>query len=182
MKTLKKIGIGLLAVILLLVIVSFFLPSKSHVERSIVINASDSVIFGKVNNLKNFVTWIPWTQKDLNAKMEFFGPEQGVGQGYTWNSEKREVGKGKMTIVESIPNQAVNMEMEFDGMGKSGAAFTFEKEGGGTKVTWAMNSNNDEMPIIWRVPSKYMCLFMDGMVGPDFEKGLATLKSASETH
>ena len=38
------------------------------------------------------------------------------------------------------------------------------------------------VPIIWRVPSKYMCLFMDGMVGPDFEKGLATLKSASETH
>ena len=81
MKTLKKIGIGLLAFILVLVIVSFFLPSKSHVERSIVINANDSVIFGKVNNLKNFVTWIPWTKKDLNAKMEFFGPEQGVGQG-----------------------------------------------------------------------------------------------------
>ena len=182
MKTLKKIGIGLLAFIALVVIVSFFLPSKSHVERSIVIKASDSAIFGKVNNLKTFVTWIPWTKKDPNSKMEFFGPEQGVGQGYTWDSENREVGKGKMTITQSTPNQAVDMEMEFDGMGKSGAAFTFMKEADGPKVKWEMNGNCDNMPLLWRVPSKYMCLFMDRMVGPDFEQGLASLKEMSEAH
>lgn len=182
MKTVKKIGLGLLVFLAIIVLFSFFLPSAAHVERSVVINGNDSVIFSKVNNLKNFITWMPWGKKDPNTKMEFFGPEAGIGQGYTWKSENREVGAGKMTIVKSAPNELVQMEMEFEGMGKSSATFTFKKENEGTKVTWAMDSNGEGMPALFYVPHKYMSLFMDKMVGPDFESGLAALKSQSEAN
>lgn len=178
MKILKKIGIVLVSLLLLLVIVSFFLPSTFHVERSAVINANDSVIFSNVNNLKNFVTWMPWAKMDPNTKMDFFGPEQGLGQGYNWSSEK--TGKGKMTIIESAPNQKVIMELDFEGMGKSAASFAFSKEGNGTNVTWAMDSKGEGMPFWMTVPHKYMSLCMDNMVGADFETGLASLKTLSE--
>ncbi len=178
MKTLKKIGIVLVSFVLLLVIVSFFLPSTFHVERSAVINANDSVIFSNVNNLKNFVTWMPWAKMDPNTKMDFFGPEQGLGQGYNWSSEK--TGNGKMTIIESAPNQKVIMELDFEGMGKSAASFGFTKEGNATKVTWAMDSKGEGIPFWMIVPHKYMSLFMDKMVGADFENGLASLKSLTE--
>jgi hypothetical protein len=182
MKTLKKIGIALLVVVVLLITGSFFLSSKSHVERSIVINASDSLVFDKVNNLKNFITWMPWAKKDPAIQMEFFGGEKGLGQGYTWRSNKSDVGNGKMTIVQSTPNTVVVMEMDFEGMGKSGATFTLNKEAEGTKITWALDSNGEGMPAMLTVPHKYMSLFMDKMVGPDFELGLNNLKAACEVN
>lgn len=182
MKTLKKIGIALLVLVLLLIAGSFFLSSKSHVERSIVIKASDSLVFDKINNLKNFITWMPWAKKDPAIQMDFFGAEKGLGQGYTWRSDKSEVGNGKMTIVQSTPNTMVVMEMEFEGMGKSGATFTLNKEAEGTKITWALDSNGEGMPAMLTVPHKYMSLFMDKMVGPDFELGLNNLKAACEAN
>lgn len=57
MKTLKRILIGILAIIVLLVIVAFFLPSKAYVERSIVINAVPRIVFDQVNTLKNWEKW-----------------------------------------------------------------------------------------------------------------------------
>jgi hypothetical protein len=182
MKTLKRIGIILLAIIALLVVGSFFLSSKSHVERSIIINASDSLVFDKVNNLKNFITWMPWAKKDPAIQMEFFGGEKGLGQGYTWRSNKSDVGNGKMTIVQSTPNTVVVMEMDFEGMGKSGATFTLNKEAEGTKITWALDSNGEGMPAMLTIPHKYMSLFMGKMVGPDFELGLNNLKAACEVN
>lgn len=178
MKTLKKIGLGLLIFIVVLVIGSFFISGKSHVERSIVINANDSLVFSKVNNLKTFTTWMPWAKMDPSTKMEFFGPESGLDQSYTWTSDK--MGNGKMTVVESVPNQHCAMKLEFEGMGNSMATFDFAKEGEGVKVTWGMDSNGEGMPAYMIVPHKYMSLFMDKMVGSDFEKGLADLKAISE--
>ena len=114
--------------------------------------------------------------------MDFFGAEKGLGQGYTWRSNKSDVGNGKMTIVQSSPNTVVVMEMEFEGMGKSGATFTLNKEAEGTKITWALDSNGEGMPAMLTVPHKYMSLFMDKMVGPDFELGLNNLKAACEAN
>ena len=125
---------------------------------------------------------MPWAKKDPNTKMDFFGPDAGLGQGYNWMSDNREVGNGKMTIVKSTPNQLVQMELEMEGMGKSYATFTLSKEAEGTKISWAMDSNGKDMPMLFYVPHKYFSLFMDKMVGPDFEAGLASLKSQSESH
>jgi hypothetical protein len=52
--------------------------------------------------------------------------------------------------------------------------FDFEPSGSGTTVTWSMTGTNNFM-------FKAMGLFMsmDKMVGPDFEKGLANLETAT---
>ena len=55
------------------------------------------------------------------------------------------------------------------------AQFTFTPEGNQTAVTWSMEGKNDFI-------GKAVCLFMnmDKMVGGQFEKGLAQMKSVVE--
>jgi hypothetical protein len=56
------------------------------------------------------------------------------------------------------------------------AELGFTPDGAGTVVTWSMSGEKNFL-------SKAFCLFadMDKMIGGDFEKGLAQLKSVSES-
>jgi hypothetical protein len=57
----------------------------------------------------------------------------------------------------------------------SDSVFAFTPEGSATRVTWTMRGPHNFM-------SKAMTLFMDmdAMIGKDFEKGLADLRTHSE--
>lgn len=176
MKLLKKIGIGLVALILLIVIVSLLLPSKIHVERSLVINAPAERIFEQVNTLKYWNDWCPWNMIDPNAKWIYNDIPSGKGASYKWTSEHKEVGNGTMTVVESQPNTFIAVELDFDGRGKGMGTFKFEPADGGTKTTWGMDADMGMNPI-----GKIMGLFMDKMMGPKFDEGLQNLKKIAET-
>ena len=82
-----------------------------------------------------------------------------------------------MTITESRPNELVRCNLEFfkPMAGTSTAEFAFKPAGDQTSVTWSMSGKNNFI-------AKAFCLFvsMDKMVGGEFEKGLAQLKSVSE--
>ena len=181
MKTLKKIGLGFFGLLVLLILVAFLLPGKVHVERSLVIKASAEPVFSQVNTLKNWEKWSPWHQIDPNMKLTYAGPESGQGASYSWLSNHDQVGNGKLTIQEARTNEFIKTAMDFEGMGTSYATYNFETVPEGTKVTWGMDSNTDDMPWKFYVPSKYMNLFMDDMIGKDFEKGLNNLKAVVES-
>jgi effector-binding domain-containing protein len=172
----------IVALILLLTIVSFFLPANSHVERSIVINANAKSVFEQLNNLHNWEKWSPWHRKDTAMVITYEGNESGEGAMYTWKSNHSQVGNGKMEISASIPYDSIQTTMNMEGMGKSHAAFKLVPDGSSTKVTWSMDSKNEDMPLLWRIPSKYFGLLMDKMIGPDFEAGLSELKKLAEAN
>ena len=176
MKILKKIGLVLLVIIVLVCVISLFLPSNVKVERSLVINAPSEVVFEQINNLKNWDKWAVWNQMDPNMTKEYFGPERGSGSGYSWKSENKNVGHGKLTITESKANELINTDLEFADQGISKGGFTFSTEGAGVKVNWSMDMDMGMNPI-----GKFFGLAMDKMLGPDFEKGLAQLKQVSES-
>ena len=101
----------------------------------------------------------------------------GVGASYAWEGNK-EVGKGKMTIVDSKPNERVAQKLEFIEPFQSVAevSFAFKPDSAdSTKVTWAMDGKHNFI-------SKAMCVVkpMDKMIGPDFEEGLSGLKRVAE--
>ncbi|KAA9346161.1 SRPBCC family protein [Adhaeribacter soli] len=178
MKLLKKLGLGFLGLLTLLIAVSFLLPGKVRVERSLVMKASAATTFEQVNTLKNWEKWSPWHQMDPNMKITYEGPEAGTGAKYSWVGE--EMGTGSLTIAGSQPHQAIKTALNFGNMGTSFAEYKFETVGEGTKVTWAMESDTKDMPWQWYVPSKYMNLFMEDMLAADFDKGLANLKEVVE--
>ena len=130
-----------------------------------------------LNDMHRFPEWSPWQELDPAMKITHEGPPTGVGAKYTWVGNK-DVGEGRMTITESTPNTSVVQKLEFIKPWTStcDVHLTIAPEGDGSKVTWAMDGNNDTM-------SKVMGLFMnmDQMVGKDFEKGLGKLKTLTES-
>jgi hypothetical protein len=82
-----------------------------------------------------------------------------------------------MTITESRPSDLIQIKLKFFKPFKATntAEFTFKTEGNQTVVTWSMFGKNNFM-------GKAFGLIMncDKMVGGDFEKGLASLKSIAE--
>ena len=171
MKILKKILIFLVVLVGLIVIVSAFLPGTVKVERRRVIPASKETVFNLVNTLKNWDKWSPWKEKDTAAVMTYSEQAAGKGAWYTWKGNK-EVGEGKLTITDSWGTDSLIIELDFMEQGKGmGGYYFFEKEKG-TEVVWTMTS---EMPFMFRI----MGLFMDGMLGPDFEKGLENMEKAA---
>ncbi len=172
MKALKIIGIILLALVALFLIVAAFLPSKIHIEESMVINKPASLIFKQVNNFQNFTVWSPFQEMDPEMVNTFEGPQMGVGAKNIWKSKKS--GDGSMTILESVPYSKVTSSLD---IGMEGATnyFEFNEEQGGTKVTWGV-----DFPKLSYPAERYFGLMMPGMMKPIFIKGLENLKKVTE--
>ena len=108
MNFLKRIALGLLIVVIIVMIISIFLPSSYHLDRKIVIDADKGQIFKQVGDLKNWKNWSPWALKDptiYNNNQAFSTPSYGEGARFEWNSENDEVGSGNMEIVISTTNK-----------------------------------------------------------------------------
>jgi carbon monoxide dehydrogenase subunit G len=173
---LKKFLLVLVALVLVFVVVVALQPSEFHVERSVTVTAPPSAVFAEVDDFHKWDAWSPWAKLDPDAKVTFEGPEAGEGTVMTWAGNS-EVGAGKMTLVESRPDELVKIKLDFTEPfeGTSGAQFTFKPEGDQTEVTWSMD---DEHTFL----EKAFCLVMNGkkMVGEQMEKGLAQLKQVAE--
>lgn len=168
---LKKIVLGLVAIIVVLGVVVTLQPASYHVERSLVVPGSPEVAYAVVNNLHQWSRWSPWEKLDPKMKKTLEGPESGVGSKYTWSGND-DVGEGNMLITAVTPNKKVQMDLNFLKPFESASKtdFTLEAADGGTKVTWGMDGQNDFM-------GKAFGLVMDfdKQVGGDFEEGLANL-------
>jgi Polyketide cyclase / dehydrase and lipid transport len=123
-------------------IVVLIQPDKGHVEKSIVINTPASAIFPRINNMKNFTSWSPWSKMDPGAKQSFEGAEAGVGSKMSWEGKKK--GKGSQWVEESVENERVKTGLSFEGFdGIAYAELKLVGEGGGTKVTWTYDGDNN---------------------------------------
>jgi effector-binding domain-containing protein len=172
MKALLKILYFFLALFVLMLLVGIFLPIKSHIESSILINASPELIFGQVNTLKNWEKWSPWQAADPSLKLTYRGPVSGVGAAYSWTSDHS--GAGIMSITECIPYSYLQIELDFGERGNAKVPWHFEQKVKSTKVTWAFD--NEKMSYFERY---FMILFMKNMMN-HFNIGLTKLKEVSE--
>jgi len=107
--------------------------------------------------------------------VDFSGPAAGSGASFTW-AGNNQVGAGRMTLIESRPNELIRFRLDFlkPFTGTADAEFTFKPDGNRTVVTWSMFGKNS-------FPAKIASLFIncDDMVGSQFEKGLAALNVVS---
>ncbi|QSQ23341.1 SRPBCC family protein [Pyxidicoccus parkwayensis] len=173
---LKKILGGLAAAILLFVGFVATRPAEFTVQRSATLPVQADVAFSIVNDFHRWPEWSPWDKLDPNMKTTFTGAESGQGAVYSWVGNDK-AGEGRMSIEESKANELVRIKLEFIKPFPSTAitTFAFKPAEGGTEVSWTMAGQNDFM-------GKLFCVFidMDKMVGGDFERGLASMKTAAE--
>jgi hypothetical protein len=173
---LKKILIALAVIVVVLVVIVALQPSEFRVERTAVISAPAPVVFAQANDFHKWEAWNPWGKIDPAMKQAYEGAPAGTGAIYTWTGNK-EVGEGRMTIIESHPSDLIRIKLEFfkPFAGTSIAEFTFKPEGDQTTVTWSMTGKNNFM-----AKAFHLFMNMDKMVGGQFEKGLAQMKLVAE--
>lgn len=173
---LKKILLSLAAIVAVILVLGAFQADTYSVERSLTIAAPPAELFAQVNDLRKAQVWSPWVKLDPAAKYTFEGPAAGVGAVNAWAGNS-EVGEGRQTIIESRPNELVRLKLEFfkPMEGLATTEFRFKPEGSRTTVTWSMSGPKNYV-------SKVVCMFMsmDKMIGGQFEKGLADLKTLVE--
>lgn len=173
----KKIGLGFLALLAVLILVISTRPESFRVERSAQVNAPAAAVYPLINDFHKWNQWSPFEKIDPNMKRNYEGPGEGPGAVYTWAGNDQ-AGEGRMTITDVKPNELVNIKLEFTKpfAATNQAIFTLQPSQGGTRVTWAMEGKNNFV-------SKAMSLFMsmDSMVGGQFEKGLADLNTAAQS-
>ena len=173
---LKKILIALAAIVVVFVAVVAMQPSEFRIMRTAAISAPAPAVFAQVNDFHNWEAWSPWAKRDPAMKKTYEGAPTGTGAISTWAGNS-EVGEGRTTIIESRPNELIRIKLE---MFKPFAAtntveFTFTPEGNQTVVTWSMVGKSNFI-----AKAVHLFMDMDKMVGGDFEKGLAQMKSVVE--
>ena len=173
---LKKILVGLAALLVLLVIVIALQPAKFRVERSISMSAAPEAAFAQVNDFHAWGAWSPWEKLDPNLKRSYDGPASGAGAKYAWVGNK-DVGEGRMTIEKSQSPSQIEIKLEFlkPFQATNNTIFTFAKTPEGNKTTWAMAGENNFFSKAFS-----LVMDMDKLVGADFERGLSAMKAAAE--
>jgi hypothetical protein len=173
----KKILIGVAAAIVLLVIVIATRPAEFRIERSTTIGAPPERAFALVNDFRAWSAWSPWEKLDPGMKRTHSGAPSGVGAVYGWSGND-DVGEGRMTIEKSDPSSTIGIKLEFikPFAATNQTTFTFAPNGSSTKVTWAMDGKNG-----FAAKAASLFMDMDKLVGADFERGLASLKTIAES-
>lgn len=167
--------------IVVLIIAAFVIraalkPNSFRIERSIHINAAPVQIFPHINDFKSHMVWSAWEKVDPNMQRNMSSQTSGVDATYEWSGNK-EIGNGKMTILESHPNNKIISKIEFFAPMKATNTleYTLEPSADGTLVKHAMLGAS---PFF----RNFTCLFInvDKMVGEKFEESLRGLKAVCE--
>jgi hypothetical protein len=157
------------AIIVLFLAVGLFLPSKAHVERSITINTPVDSVFLMVADFKHYLKWNPLSLYESGAENTISGNPAEVGHCWAWVGDT--IGTGKLTIEDIIPGKMIHSSLVFTAPDsyKSEEIWKFEPTSTGIKVTWS-NESDLSYPI-----GRFFGLFLDSMMGSEFEKGLSQL-------
>jgi effector-binding domain-containing protein len=171
----KKILIGLIALLVVLAVVGLILPRHVLVKRSVTINRPASLVYATINSFVLFTKWSPWQDLDPSMSQTTEGPRDGVGAKLVWKGNDK-VGSGTQLITASTADQSVASDLNFGDMGTAKSLVTLTPDGGMTRTTWTVDVDMGGNPI-----GHYVGLTMDGMLGKDFASGLAKLKNLVES-
>jgi len=174
MKFFKGLLIVIVGLVVLFLLIGIFLPSQYRVERQITIKAPIDSVFNNALDLHTVLLWNPWTAMDSAAVNTITGTGKDAGDIWKWEGEI--VGIGQMTNMEIDTNKSIIRKLEFT-----------EPEMPASTIIWNFSEGQDGVTAVWinegdagYPMGRYFGLMMDSMLGSDFEKGLASLKSLTE--
>lgn len=143
--------------------------AKTHIDKSIVINAPIEKVYEIIGDFHHWNRWSPWLIMDEKAKVNV----REDGKYYEWDGEF--VGSGNMTITSEEANKVVHIDLLFLKPWKSKSKVTFQlkQEGDAVRLHWIMDGS---LPFFMF----WMKKMMEAFVGMDFERGLMMAKDVAE--
>ena len=171
MKRLKKVLAGVSIALVILVAIGFVLPSKQHVERSILTSGKPEDVFSRIATLKRWPEWTAWTTNRFpDMTIRFEGPDSGVGA--TMIAAGKSSGDVTVKIVEADPASGIAYALDFNhGMQVFAGAIRYTNMPEGLRVTWTLDADLGMNPL-----KRWAGLAMGSLMGGDMEHGLERLK------
>ncbi len=172
----KKIGLGILIILIVFFAYVATRESKFRYERSGVIQASAEKIFPYISNLKMGGLWSPYEKVDPNMKKTFSGPDGQARSAMDFEGN-REAGSGKLETLKVVPNEAVDIKLTMTKPfhAENLIEYRLVPEAEGTRFTWTMSGDGGFI-------GKFISVLIDceKMVGEQFSEGIANLKAVVE--
>ena len=166
----------LISVSVLLILISFLLPNKYTITKTISINASPALCYMKIADLNFYKEWNPWAKMEPNASSIISGKPNTIGHQYTWDGKK--IGVGGLTVTKLKPFHSIELELEFFKPFKSKSIdmWHFEELADNkVKITWQNSGNFNS------VFTRLMGPLVQNNLNKQFEKGLQNIKHLCET-
>ena len=174
MKLVIRIFAVLVVIWVILLAVGFVLPGHYRVERTVLVAAKPEAVYPLVADLKAWKRWGVWFARDPGMQISYSPATNEVGAWSQWKSKTQ--GDGKMTISSVRPPEYFEYRMEFTDMNMvSTGTMGLKAADGGTRVSMTMEGDLGRSPV-----NRWFGVFMDKLVGPDFDQGLANLKRIAE--
>lgn len=173
MKLLKRFFLGISAVTAIFFFIGLFLSPIYRVERSILINAPIEVVFDYVNDLKKNELWSPWKRNDPSMQIKYGEKIKGEGASYSWTSKNS--GAGRLIITESEADKLIRTKMLFKGKSRGQGYWKFSQRDNQVYVLQGFEGD-----VGGNIIARYFGLFMDSLLGKNFEQGMSQLKELCE--
>ncbi len=131
-----------LALIGIVLLIGCLLPRNYAIETSVIIEAPSEKVFPLINELRKWESWSPISEERIQGlTANFSGADAGEGAIQTW-SESR--GDGKMWIVNSQPNHAIEYRWRFANFPELVGTFRFESEPNQSHSPLVQLNRNDD--------------------------------------
>ena len=177
MKVLKIILLIIVVLIAFVFIGAIFVDGKFGVEKSIVIDRPNEVVYDYVKQLKKQPEWSVWDKMDPNSEHTYTGTDGEVGFVSAWKGNK-DVGSGEQEIIAVDPGKRIDYELRFkEPFESTSKAYTTFNTVGSDQTEVTMGFEGEMV-----YPMRLMLLFvnMDKTLGADFQGNLENLKEVIE--
>jgi lipopolysaccharide export LptBFGC system permease protein LptF len=165
MRIIKLIIISIVCLLLIITIISLFIPSHIRISRAVQINASKEKVMEQLSDPVKWKNWYP------NADSSEFFYENGQLKGLILNKSKRQ----NIIIIKKTENEVI-------------AVYTFTNR---KLVTgWQVVASNDSKSVTvqwyidfhlkWYPWEKFSSFMFEKIYNPQLEKGLNNLKALLE--
>ncbi len=170
MKIIKKILLGILSLIVLVLIIAAIAPKEMTAESEITIDRPKAEVFDYIKYVKNQDHFGKWQKMEPDLKKSYEGTDGTPGFKYSWEGD--ELGNGSQTITKIVEGERMESELYF-GFGEPAQAYFVTKDAGAgkTSVTWGIKGKS-------MYPLNIMNLFIN--MDKDFQEGLQNLKTELE--
>ena len=147
----------------------FLLPNTLEVERSVQIERPRASVFAMINDLRIAKEWSPYNARDPDADYAI-SEVPGAGQTMRWVSNVREVGSGRMSIVDSMENEFVESIIEIGERATLNSRVDLRRAEGNTQVIWRVESRCCSMAMLpdfirWRTRTRQSWSSCGGATG-----------------
>src|SRR5262245_25792296 len=117
----------------------FLLPNDLDVTRTTIVERPRASVFAMINDLRIAQEWSPYNARDPDADYAI-SETPGEGQTMRWDSNVREIGRGRMSILNSIENETVESLIEIDDRASLNSRIDLTRSNRTTPVTWSVEA------------------------------------------